>query len=66
MGNYQELIFYQKARQVVKQVDALVKNWPKTMQARKFPANCFVQLLPLAQISQKDMEDIKAPNIFTI
>ena len=35
MGNYQELIFYQKARQVVKVVDALIKNWPKTMQSQE-------------------------------
>jgi len=26
MGNYQELIFYQKARQVAKDVNALVKS----------------------------------------
>ena len=35
MGNYQELIFYQKARQVTKEVNGLVKNWPKTMQAQE-------------------------------
>jgi len=26
MGNYQDLIFYQKARQVVEAVDALIKG----------------------------------------
>src|SRR5512138_866895 len=35
MGNYQELIFYQKARRVVKKMDALIKSWPKTMQAQE-------------------------------
>ena len=35
MSNYQELIFYQKARQVAKKVDALIKSWPRTMQAQE-------------------------------
>ena len=41
MGNYQELIFYQKARQVVKGVDALIKRWPKTMQAQETSRQLF-------------------------
>ena len=41
MGNYQELIFYQKARQVAKDVNALVKSWPKTMQAREISRQIF-------------------------
>jgi len=41
MGNYQELVFYQKARQVVKAVDAIVKSWPKTMQAQEISRQLF-------------------------
>ncbi len=41
MGNYQELVFYQKARQVVKKVDPLVKVWPKTMQAQEISRQLF-------------------------
>ena len=41
MGIYQELIFYQKARQVVKKVDALIKNLPKTMQAQEISRQLF-------------------------
>jgi four helix bundle protein len=41
MGNYQELIFYQKARHVVKIVDTLVKNWPRTMQAQEISRQLF-------------------------
>jgi len=41
MGNYQDLIFYQKARQVVKAVDALIKGWPKTMQAQEISRQLF-------------------------
>jgi hypothetical protein len=41
MGNYQELVFYQKARQVVKVVDTLVKSWPKTMQAQEISRQLF-------------------------
>ena len=41
MSNYQELIFYQKARQVVKGVDALMKSWPKTMQAQEISRQLF-------------------------
>ena len=41
MGNYQELTFYQKARQVVKAVNALVKNWPNTMQAQEISRQLF-------------------------
>jgi hypothetical protein len=35
MSNYRELLFYQKARQVVKSVDILIKSWPKAMQAQE-------------------------------
>src|SRR5215211_8639064 len=41
MSNYQELIFYQKARHVVKVVDALIRNWPKTMQAQELSRQLF-------------------------
>src|SRR5215475_13725908 len=41
MDNYQELIFYEKARQVVKAVDTLVKSWPKTMQAQEISRQLF-------------------------
>jgi len=41
MGNYRELIFYQKARQVIKLVDILIKNWPKTMQAQEISRQLF-------------------------
>lgn len=41
MSNYQELVFYQKARQVVQLVDALVKSWPKTMQAQEISRQLF-------------------------
>jgi four helix bundle protein len=41
MGNYQELIFYQKARQVVKAVDVLVKSWTKTTQAQEIARQLF-------------------------
>lgn len=41
MANYQELVFYQKACQVVKKVDTLVKSWPKTMQAQEISRQLF-------------------------
>ena len=41
MGNYQELIFYQKARQVTKDVNNLIRNWPKTMQAQEISRQLF-------------------------
>src|SRR5574338_1666665 len=41
MGNYQDLIFYQKARQAVKRIDELIKNWPKTMQAQEISRQLF-------------------------
>jgi four helix bundle protein len=41
MGNYQELIFYQKARQIAKKVDGLVRSWPKTMQAQEISRQLF-------------------------
>lgn len=41
MGNYQDLMFYQKARQVVKDIDALIKTWPKTMQAQEISRQLF-------------------------
>ena len=41
MSNYQELIFYQKARQIAKDVNTLVKSWPKTMQAQEISRQLF-------------------------
>ena len=41
MGNYQDLMFYQKARQVVKDIDDLIKIWPKTMQAQEISRQLF-------------------------
>lgn len=41
MGSYQDLIFYQKARQAVRNIDALIKSWPKTMQAQEISRQLF-------------------------
>jgi four helix bundle protein len=41
MSNYQELLFYHKARQVVKSVDLVIKIWPKTMQAQEISRQLF-------------------------
>ena len=41
MGSYEELIFYRKAREVVKAVNALIKSWPKTMQAQEISRQLF-------------------------
>lgn len=41
MSNYQELVFYQKARQVAKKVDMLIKHWSKTMQAQEISRQLF-------------------------
>ncbi|MEW6030204.1 MAG: four helix bundle protein [Chloroflexota bacterium] len=41
MGNYRELLFYQKSREVTKGVNALMKDWPKTMQAQEISRQLF-------------------------
>ena len=41
MGNYQELVFYQKARQNTKDVNVLIRNWPKTMQVQEISRQLF-------------------------
>jgi four helix bundle protein len=41
MGNYQDLVFYQKTRDVVKAIDTLIKTWPKTMQAQEISRQMF-------------------------
>lgn len=41
MGNFQDLVFYQKARLVVKEVNALIKGWPKSMQAQEISRQLF-------------------------
>jgi four helix bundle protein len=41
MGDYRELVFYQKARQVVNNVDMLVQSWPRTMQAQEISRQLF-------------------------
>ena len=35
MGDYRDLVFYQKARESVKEMNDLIKAWPKTMQAQE-------------------------------
>lgn len=35
MSDYRDLVFYQKAREVVKGINDLIKGWPKTMQAQE-------------------------------
>jgi four helix bundle protein len=41
MGDYKELLFYQKAQQIMIGVDALVKGLPKTMQAQEISRQLF-------------------------
>ena len=41
MGNYQELVFYQKARQAAKLVNTLIKSWPKTIQSQEISRQLF-------------------------
>src|SRR5512141_1357855 len=41
MGDYRDLLFYQKARQVVNHIDALIKSWPKTMEALEISRQLF-------------------------
>lgn len=35
MSDYRDLIFYQKARDVVKAINDLIRSWPKTMPAQE-------------------------------
>ena len=35
MGDYRDLVFYQKAREVVKGINELAKTWPRTMQTQE-------------------------------
>lgn len=41
MGDYSELMFYQKARQVIPGVNDLIKAWPKTIQAQEISHQLF-------------------------
>jgi four helix bundle protein len=41
MGDYRDLSFYQKAREVVKRINDLIKTWPKTMQAQEISRQVF-------------------------
>ncbi len=41
MGDYSELLFYQKARQAVVGVNDLIKGWPKTMQVQEVSRQLF-------------------------
>ena len=41
MAGYRELIFYQKAREVVKGINALIKQWPRSMQAQEIGQQLF-------------------------
>jgi four helix bundle protein len=62
MGNYQDLIFDQKARQIVKAVDVLVKSWPKTMQAQEISRQLFRSATSIGANIAEGMEGIKATN----
>jgi four helix bundle protein len=39
--DYRELVFYQKARQVIQAANAELKTWPKTMQAQEISRQMF-------------------------
>jgi four helix bundle protein len=41
MSDYRDLIFYQKAREVAKGINDLIKTWPKTMQAQEISRQVF-------------------------
>lgn len=41
MSDYRELVFYQKAQEMVKDVDALVKTWPRSMQEQEISRQLF-------------------------
>lgn len=41
MGDYRELAFYQKARQVIQGCDRLIKTWPKSIQAQELGRQMF-------------------------
>ncbi len=41
MGDYRELLFYQKARQVTIGVNTLIRDWPRTMQAQEISKQLF-------------------------
>jgi four helix bundle protein len=41
MVGYRDLVFYQRAQEVVKGVDQLIRTWPKTMQAQVISRQLF-------------------------
>lgn len=41
MGDYRDLIFHQRAREVIKGIDDLIKTWPKIMQAQEISGQVF-------------------------
>jgi four helix bundle protein len=41
MPDYKALGFYQKAREVTKGIDVLIKTWPRTMQAQEISRQLF-------------------------
>ena len=41
MAGYRDLVFYQRAQEVVKGVDQLIRTWPKTMQAQVISRQLF-------------------------
>jgi four helix bundle protein len=41
MGDYRDLVFYQKARELIKDINDLIKVWPKTMQAQEISRQLF-------------------------
>ena len=65
MGNYQELIYCQKARQAAREVDALVKSWPKTMQTQEISRQLFRSATSVgANIAEALLRDLPTrPNI---
>jgi four helix bundle protein len=64
MSNYQDLFFYQKARQVVKDIDILIKSWPKTMQAQEISRQLFRSASSIGANIAEGMGDTKERNIF--
>jgi hypothetical protein len=55
MGDDRDLVFYQKAREVIKDINDLIRTGPKTMQAEEISR----QLFQSVQLLQKGMAGIK-------